>query len=90
MSAQAPRMSRSGFGRGRVHTVAGCCFVASFAAPGLPPYLTEILPELGDRSAHWAGVLHVVPAAPVLICGAAAAVTAALLPTLHLRTRWSH
>ncbi|MFE5890881.1 hypothetical protein ACWCQZ_36255 [Streptomyces sp. NPDC002285] len=89
MSAQAPRMPRSGFGRGRVHAVAGCCSLASFAALG-PPYPTETLPELSDRNAHWAGVLHVVPAAPVLIGGAAAAVTAALLPTPHLRTRWSH
>ncbi|MEV7004408.1 MFS transporter [Streptomyces sp. NPDC093982] len=61
MSAQALRMPRSGFGRGQVHAVAGCYFVASFAALGLPPYLTEILPELGDRDARWAGVLYVVP-----------------------------
>ncbi|WP_405534241.1 MFS transporter [Streptomyces sp. NBC_00075] len=63
MSAEAawrlPR--RSSFGRGHVHAVAACYFVASFAALGLPPYLTEILPELGDRSARWAGVLYVVP-----------------------------
>jgi predicted MFS family arabinose efflux permease len=38
-----------------------CYFVASFAALGLPPYLTEILPELGDRSARWAGLLYIVP-----------------------------
>ncbi|MCH0564937.1 MULTISPECIES: MFS transporter [unclassified Streptomyces] len=49
------------FGRRHLHAVAGCYFVASFAALGLPPYLTEILPELGDRTAHWAGVLYVVP-----------------------------
>ncbi|MFC8093342.1 MFS transporter [Streptomyces sp. NPDC057301] len=61
MSVQALRMPRSGFGRGQVHAVAGCYFVASFAALGLPPYLTEILPELGDRDARWAGVLYVVP-----------------------------
>lgn len=61
MSAQALRIPRSGFGRGQVHAVAGCYFVASFAALGLPPYLTEILPELGDREARWAGVLYVVP-----------------------------
>ncbi|MFI7413808.1 MFS transporter [Streptomyces sp. NPDC049627] len=61
MSAQALRMPRSGFGRGQVQAVAGCYFVASFAALGLPPYLTEILPELGDRQARWAGVLYVVP-----------------------------
>ncbi|MEU6253728.1 MFS transporter [Streptomyces sp. NPDC047043] len=61
MSTQALRMPRSGFGRGHVHAVAGCYFVASFAALGLPPYLTEILPELGDHRARWAGVLYVVP-----------------------------
>lgn len=61
MSAEALRMPRSGFGRGRVQAVAGCYFVASFAALGLPPYLTQILPELGDREARWAGVLYVVP-----------------------------
>ncbi|WP_217206818.1 MFS transporter [Streptomyces sp. AC550_RSS872] len=61
MSAEALRMPRSEFGRAHVHAVAGCYFVASFAALGLPPYLTEILPELGDRDARWAGVLYVVP-----------------------------
>ncbi|MFF5493957.1 MFS transporter [Streptomyces aquilus] len=60
-AAQAVRLPRGGFGRGQVHAVAGCYFVASFAALGLPPYLTEILPELGDRQARWAGVLYVVP-----------------------------
>ncbi|WP_405741331.1 MFS transporter [Streptomyces sp. NBC_00028] len=60
-AAQAVRMPRSTFGRGQVHAVAGCYFVASFAALGLPPYLTAILPELGDRQARWAGVLYVVP-----------------------------
>ncbi|GHH00300.1 MFS transporter [Streptomyces lanatus] len=59
MSAEALRMPASA--RGQVHAVAGCYFVASFAALGLPPYLTEILPELGDRGARWAGVLYVVP-----------------------------
>jgi predicted MFS family arabinose efflux permease len=62
MSAETLRIPRrSAFGRGQVHAVAGCYFVASFAALGLPPYLTEILPELGDRGARWAGVLYVVP-----------------------------
>jgi predicted MFS family arabinose efflux permease len=62
MSAETLRLARgSAFGRGQVHAVAGCYFVASFAALGLPPYLTEILPELGDRGARWAGVLYVVP-----------------------------
>ncbi|MFD7256881.1 MFS transporter [Streptomyces sp. NPDC059874] len=44
-----------------MHAVAGCYFVASFAALGLPPFLTEILPELGDRDASLAGVLYIVP-----------------------------
>nr|WP_308120218.1 MFS transporter [Streptomyces bambusae] len=35
--------------------------MASFAALGLPPYLTEILPELGDTTGRWAGVLYIVP-----------------------------
>ncbi|MFF4056335.1 MFS transporter [Streptomyces sp. NPDC001668] len=61
MSGAALRIPRPVFGRGQVHAVAGCYFVASFAALGLPPYLTEILPELGDRHARWAGVLYVVP-----------------------------
>ncbi|WLW49921.1 MFS transporter [Streptomyces sp. YU58] len=61
MSAGTLRIPRTSFGRGQVHAVAGCYFVASFAALGLPPYLTEILPELGDRQARWAGVLYVVP-----------------------------
>ncbi|WP_431956874.1 MFS transporter [Nocardia lijiangensis] len=45
----------------RVYAVAGSYFVASFAALGLPPYLTQILPELGDPTARLAGVLYVVP-----------------------------
>ncbi|MDG4864368.1 MFS transporter, partial [Streptomyces sp. T-3] len=49
------------FGRRQVHAVAACYFVASFAALGLPPYLTAILPELGDEAARWAGLLYVVP-----------------------------
>lgn len=44
-----------------LRAVAGCYFVASFAALGLPPYLTEILPSLGDEEARWAGLLYVVP-----------------------------
>ncbi|MEU3737895.1 MFS transporter [Streptomyces sp. NPDC032198] len=51
----------AGLGRRQVHAVAACYFVASFAALGLPPYLTQILPELGDASARWAGLLYVVP-----------------------------
>ncbi|WP_406439731.1 MFS transporter [Streptomyces sp. NBC_01613] len=61
MSAETLRLPGSAFSRGHVQAVAGCYFVASFAALGLPPYLTEILPELGDRGARWAGVLYVVP-----------------------------
>ncbi|MCX5252261.1 MFS transporter [Streptomyces sp. NBC_00201] len=61
MSAEVLRMPERAFTRGHVHAVAGCYFVASFAALGLPPYLTEILPELGDHGARWAGVLYVVP-----------------------------
>ena len=45
----------------QVHAVAACYFVASFAALGLPPYLTRILPELGDSEAEWAGLLYIVP-----------------------------
>ncbi|MEV7599543.1 MFS transporter [Kitasatospora sp. NPDC089797] len=51
----------TGLDRRQVHAVAACYFVASFAALGLPPYLTEILPGLGDRSGHWAGLLYIVP-----------------------------
>lgn len=49
------------FGRRQVRAVAACYFVASFAALGLPPYLTVILPELGDTTARWAGLLYIVP-----------------------------
>ncbi|MGW0651989.1 MFS transporter, partial [Streptomyces umbrinus] len=61
MTAGVLRMPHPGFGPRHVHAVAGCYFVASFAALGLPPFLTEILPELGDRTARWAGLLYVVP-----------------------------
>ncbi|MEU9960057.1 MFS transporter [Streptomyces sp. NPDC050982] len=61
MTAEVLRMPRPGFGPRHVHAVAGCYFVASFAALGLPPFLTEILPELGDRTARWAGLLYVLP-----------------------------
>ncbi|MCX4688981.1 MFS transporter [Kitasatospora purpeofusca] len=50
-----------GLGRRQVHAVAACYFVASFAALGLPPYLTTILPGLGDQQGRWAGVLYIVP-----------------------------
>ncbi|MDQ8703870.1 MFS transporter [Streptomyces sp. LHD-70] len=61
VTEDADEESRSALGRRQVHAVAGCYFVASFAALGLPPYLTEILPELGDRTARWAGLLYIVP-----------------------------
>ncbi|MCG6495974.1 MFS transporter [Kitasatospora sp. A2-31] len=51
----------TGLGRRQVHAVAACYFVASFAALGLPPYLTAILPALGDPQGRWAGVLYIVP-----------------------------
>ncbi|MFD4655308.1 MFS transporter [Kitasatospora sp. NPDC058444] len=57
-----PSADRSGgLARRQVHAVAACYFVASFAALGLPPYLTAILPSLGDPQARWAGVLYIVP-----------------------------
>lgn len=45
----------------QINAVAACYFVASFAALGLPPYLTAILPGLGDHQARWAGLLYIVP-----------------------------
>ncbi|MFK4088143.1 MFS transporter [Kribbella sp. NPDC020789] len=59
----APPVTRPRPDLSRVHVpaIAGCYFVASFAALGLPPYLTEILPSLGDESGRWAGLLYVVP-----------------------------
>jgi MFS family permease len=60
-AATAEPAPRPALGRRQVHAVAGCYFVASFAALGLPPYLTEILPQLGDSTARWAGVLYIVP-----------------------------
>ncbi|MFB7667059.1 MFS transporter [Kitasatospora sp. NPDC056138] len=56
----SPAVAR-GLSRRQVHAVAACYFVASFAALGLPPYLTAILPALGDHEGHWAGVLYIVP-----------------------------
>ncbi|MCF2530910.1 MFS transporter [Yinghuangia soli] len=71
MSAPDRSAARSGSDpvRSAVYAVAACHFVASFAALGLPPYLVEILPTLGDEEARWAGVLYVVPT----VCGALAA-----------------
>ncbi|MGW8887958.1 MFS transporter [Streptomyces sp. NPDC055749] len=56
-----PTDTRPEFGPRQVRAVAACYFVASFAALGLPPYLTVILPELGDATARWAGLLYIVP-----------------------------
>ncbi|WP_329334489.1 hypothetical protein OG252_06905 [Streptomyces sp. NBC_01352] len=80
MSAEALRLARSSPGRGRVHAVAGCCFVSSFAALG-PPAGVAVAAD----SARFG------PAAPVLTGGAAAAVIvlAVTFPPLKFRTRWS-
>ncbi|WP_405020107.1 MFS transporter [Kitasatospora sp. NBC_00070] len=51
----------AGLDRRQVHAIAACYFVASFAALGLPPFLTRILPGLGDQDGSWAGVLYIVP-----------------------------
>ncbi|GAA1166276.1 MFS family permease [Kitasatospora gansuensis] len=51
----------AGLDRRQVHAIAACYFVASFAALGLPPFLTQILPGLGDADGSWAGVLYIVP-----------------------------
>ncbi|WP_043913593.1 MFS transporter [Kitasatospora griseola] len=62
LERDAPAVDRpAGLDRRQVHAVAACYFVASFAALGLPPYLTLILPTLGDREGRWAGVLYIVP-----------------------------
>jgi len=60
-AAAAAAEEPTSFGTRQVQAIAGCYFVASFAALGLPPYLTLILPELGDPEARWAGLLYVVP-----------------------------
>ncbi|MDH6108956.1 MFS family permease [Kitasatospora sp. MAP12-15] len=61
-TALAPALPRSaGLERSQVHAVAACYFVASFAALGLPPYLTAILPGLGDPHGSWAGLLYIMP-----------------------------
>ncbi|BFV56131.1 hypothetical protein KCMC57_up12350 [Kitasatospora sp. CMC57] len=57
LTAPAP----AGLDRRQVHAIAACYFVASFAALGLPPFLTRILPGLGDQDGSWAGVLYIVP-----------------------------
>ncbi|GHG67056.1 MFS transporter [Streptomyces griseocarneus] len=55
------RQAPAGLRTRQIHAVAACYFVASFAALGLPPYLTAILPSLGDTEARWAGLLYIVP-----------------------------
>ncbi|WP_217697948.1 MFS transporter [Sinomonas mesophila] len=47
--------------RRHVATVAAAHCASAFAALGLPPYLSRLLPELGDPSAAWAGLLYVLP-----------------------------
>ncbi|MDQ1050616.1 hypothetical protein [Streptomyces sp. V4I2] len=80
MTAEALHLPRPSFGRGQAHEVAGCCFVASFAALGPPAGVAAAV-----------GSARFGPAAPVLTGGAAAAVTvlAVTFPPLKFRTRWS-
>jgi MFS family permease len=49
--------------RRHVTAAVACHFTAAFAALGLPPYLPQLLPALGDPEARWAGVLYIVPTA---------------------------
>ncbi|MEO3780163.1 MFS transporter [Micromonospora sp. B11E3] len=58
-----PSVTTSGLRRRHVAAVVACHFTAAFAALGLPPYLPQLLPALGDPHAYWAGVLYVVPTA---------------------------
>ncbi|WP_371582943.1 hypothetical protein [Streptomyces sp. NBC_01314] len=44
--------ARSTIGRRQVRAVAACYFVASFAALGLPPYLTLLPPHPRTRWSH--------------------------------------
>ncbi|WAU81603.1 hypothetical protein O1Q96_18525 [Streptomyces sp. Qhu-G9] len=93
MSAGALRIPRPGVGPRQVRAVAGCCFVASFAAPGLPPFLTEILPEPGAVAAGVAaaaGSARHGPASPVPIGAAVALITVCATVLRSLCTRWSH
>lgn len=60
-SGHRPIRPVAGLDRRQLHAVAACYFVASFAALGLPPYLTAILPALGDQRGQWAGLLYIVP-----------------------------
>ncbi len=47
--------------RRHVLGIAAAHCASAFAALGLPPYLGVLLPQLGDPSARWAGILYVVP-----------------------------
>ena len=47
--------------RRHVAAVAAAHCASAFAALGLPPYLSRLLPELGDPGAAWAGLLYVLP-----------------------------
>lgn len=60
---------RAGLRRGHVLAVTAAHCSAAFAALGLPPFLPQLLPELGDPQARWAGVLYVLPT----LCTAVAA-----------------
>ncbi|MET9514529.1 hypothetical protein [Streptomyces sp. NPDC002994] len=92
--AECPAAAGPALGRRQVHAVAGSCFVAPFAALGLPPYLTRILPESGDAAVRRAGPPAAVgnkrfgPGAHVPT-GTADAVTAALLVALRAMIRRS-
>ncbi|WP_394939680.1 MFS transporter [Psychromicrobium sp. YIM B11713] len=44
-----------------VIAVASSLCATSFAALGLPPFLSRLLPELGDPQARWAGLLYILP-----------------------------
>jgi MFS family permease len=50
-----------GLRRGHVAAISAAHCASAFAALGLPPYLPQLLPELGDPQARWAGVLYVLP-----------------------------
>lgn len=63
MTAVAERPVRAGLRRRHVTAAVACHFTAAFAALGLPPYLPQLLPTLGDPHARWAGVLYVIPTA---------------------------
>lgn len=66
--------ARAGVGRGELRrghviAIAGSHCAASFAALGLPPYLSRLLPELGDPQARLAGLLYVLPTVCTALAG---------------------